>query len=72
MDDAVYAKVDKAQGADNKNLAMITDDSGNVVAGQIATGMISNNSVTMDKLAQQKVMPTKFCRSVQTVQSARR
>lgn len=36
---------------DNKNKAMITDNTGQVVPGQIATGMIANKAVTNDKLS---------------------
>ena len=40
--EALSTKVDKAQGADKKNLAMVTDDKGSVYPGYISAGMITN------------------------------
>ena len=48
---AAAAKVATAQGADNKDKALITNASGNVTTGTIATGMITNGAVTSAKIA---------------------
>ena len=47
---AAAAKVATAQGADNKDKALITNASGNVTTGTIATGMITDKAVTKAKL----------------------
>ena len=49
--EAANAKVATAQGLGNENKAVITDSSGNVTTGQIASGMIANDAVTSAKLA---------------------
>ena len=48
---ALSTKVDKAQGADKKNLAMVTDADGTVYPGYISTDMIADMAVTADKIA---------------------
>ena len=48
---AANAKVATAQGSGNANKAVITNSSGNITTGQIATGMIANDAVTYAKLA---------------------
>ena len=48
---AIGNKVDKQQGSTNANKAMITNNSGQVTPGQIATGMIADKAVTNDKLS---------------------
>ena len=48
---AIGMKVDKQQGSTNANKAMITNAGGQVVPGQIATGMIADKAVTNDKLS---------------------
>ena len=48
---AAAARVATAQGADNKDKALITNASGNVTTGTIATGMITNGAVTSAKIA---------------------
>ena len=55
--EAANAKVATAQGLGNENKAVITDSSGNVTTGQIASGMIANDAVTADKIAD-GVIPT--------------
>ena len=40
--DELAKKVDKDQGVDKKNLAMVTDDKGTVYAGYVAPGMIAD------------------------------
>ena len=47
---AAAAKVATAQGTDNKDKALITNASGNVTTGTIATGMITDKAVTKAKL----------------------
>lgn len=48
---AANAKVATAQGPGNENKAVITNSSGNVTTGQIASGMIADDAVTSAKLA---------------------
>ena len=48
---AANAKVATAQGSGAANKAVITNSSGNITTGQIATGMIANDAVTSAKLA---------------------
>ena len=56
----VEGKVDVDQTAANANKAMITDETGNVTPGTIATGMIDANAVTNAKLADSAVTTTKI------------
>ncbi|MDO4424104.1 MAG: hypothetical protein Q4C08_04895, partial [Pseudomonadota bacterium] len=49
--DELDKKVDKDQGVDNKNLAMVTDEAGSVYAGYVDTDMIADGAVTTDKIA---------------------
>ena len=60
----VTGKVDVDQGAEDANKAMITDGTGNVVTGQIATGMIANQAVTAAKIADGTVTETQLSASV--------
>ena len=60
----VTGKVDVAQGAEDANKAMITDGTGNVVTGEIATGMIANQAVTAAKIANGTVTETQLSTSV--------
>ena len=48
---AANAKVATAQGSGNANKAVITNSSGNITTGQIASGMIADDAVTSAKLA---------------------
>ena len=48
---AANGKVATAQGSGNANKAVITNSSGNITTGQIASGMIANDAVTSAKLA---------------------
>ena len=48
---AANTKVTTAQGSSAANKAVITNSSGNIITGQIATGMIANDAVTSAKLA---------------------
>ncbi len=60
------AAVKTAQGADNKNKAVITNDSGNVTTGTIATGMIADSAVTTAKIADSNVTEGKIAASAVT------
>ncbi|MBO5740000.1 MAG: hypothetical protein J6R52_02960 [Alphaproteobacteria bacterium] len=44
-------KVDKDQGEDYKNLAMVTDQKGTVYPGYVDTDMIADGAVTLDKIS---------------------
>jgi len=59
---ALSDKVPVAQGNDtaHQNKAMITDGSGNVTVGTIATGMITDNAVTEGKLGANAVTSAKI------------
>lgn len=57
---SVTGKVDIDQTAANANKAMITDETGQVTPGTIATGMIDANAVTNAKLADSAVTTTKI------------
>ena len=48
---ALAGKVATAQGPAAANKAVITDTSGNIITGQIASGMIADDAVTSAKLA---------------------
>ena len=48
---ALAGKVSTAQGSGNANKAVITNASGNITTGQIASGMIADDAVTSAKLA---------------------
>lgn len=48
---AVNAKLTKAQGSTNANKAVITDASGDIITGTIATDMITDGAVTSAKIA---------------------
>ena len=54
------AKVATAQGADNKDKAMITDENGNVKPGQIVSGMITDGEVKADDIATNAVTTAKI------------
>ncbi len=60
----VTGKVDVDQGTEDANKAMITDGTGNVVTGEIATGMIANQAVTAAKIANGTVTETQLSTSV--------
>lgn len=45
------SKVSIAQGTDNKNKAMVTDEAGSVYAGYVDTDMIADKAVTAGKIA---------------------
>ena len=47
---AVDGRVAKSQGSTNANKAVITNDSGNITTGTIATGMITDEAVTSAKI----------------------
>ena len=53
-------KVDIEQGEENANLAMVTDENGDVEPGQIVEGMIADNAVTEGKLAANAVTEGKL------------
>jgi hypothetical protein len=54
------------QTADNKDKAMITNAAGQVVPGQIATGMIADSAVTTDKINAKAVTAAKIADSTIT------
>ena len=54
------AKVDEDQGEENANLAMVTDEDGYVVPGQIVEGMIANDAVTTTKIKNAAVTTDKL------------
>lgn len=56
----VEGKVDIAQGAEDANKAVITDASGNVTVGQVASGMIADGAVTEAKIGTGAVTTTKL------------
>ena len=58
--DLQQGKVDVAQGSGAASKAVITDASGNVTVGTIATGMITNGAVTTDKLGASAVTSAKI------------
>ena len=60
----VTGKVDVDQGTEDANKAMITDGTGNVVTGEIATGMIADQAVTAAKIANSTVTETQLSTSV--------
>lgn len=51
VDQQIDTKVATAQGSAAANKAVITNSSGNITTGQIASGMIANDAVTSAKLA---------------------
>lgn len=57
---ALAGKVATAQGSGNENKAVITNSSGNITTGQIASGMIANDAVTSAKLAAGAVTSAKI------------
>lgn len=54
------AAVKTDQGTTNKDKAVITDSTGKVTTGQIATGMIADNAVTTGKIAAKSVTAAKI------------
>lgn len=54
------AAVKTDQGTTNKDKAVITDSTGKVTTGQIATGMIADNAVTTGKIASKSVTAAKI------------
>ena len=54
------AAVKTDQGTTNKDKAVITDSTGKVTTGQIATGMIADNAVTTGKIAAKSVTTAKI------------
>lgn len=63
---SIAGKVSTAQGADAANKALITNASGGVTTGQIATGMIANDAVTTVKILDKNVTKAKLASDVQT------
>lgn len=60
------SKVDVSQGDGKENKALITDADGDVVTGQIATGMIADNAVTAPKIATNAVTSDKIAANAVT------
>ncbi len=63
---AVEAKVTTAQGSTNANKAVITNSSGSITTGTIATGMITDLNVTTAKIAASAVTTAKIADSAVT------
>ena len=63
---SIAGKVSTAQGADAANKALITNASGGVTTGQIATGMIANDAVITVKIPDKNVTKAKLAPDVQT------
>ena len=58
--DSIDGKVDKNQTEANKNLAVITNATGQIITGQIKTDMIEDNAVTTVKIKDANVTAAKL------------
>ena len=62
----ISGKVNVAQGSSAASKAVVTDSSGNVTTGTIATGMIANKAVTAAKIADSTITSTQLANNAVT------